>query len=98
MKQKNDERLPLGAIECQGAKKQDDRNRQHKENDRANHRIDDEEGNSHPDHPQKLPPRERTSDLVLDIDELRGAEHHSACMFGGRPVSISINKKEVSPS
>jgi hypothetical protein len=72
-----DERLPARTVEREEQKQDNDRDPDD-EYDRALQKHEQHEQQcTHADHPEKLPPGQRTRDLVLDIDELWCIEHHS---------------------
>ena len=76
MKDKCRERKAVGTIEGESDEEEHGRHGDDDEQ-RVIERVEkNEERRSHTDHPEELPPGERTGDLVFDIDELRNAEHH----------------------
>lgn len=78
MANETQERLSLGTVESQGRKDENEWQRQDNKHDSSAHKsVDHEERHQKPNHPQQLPPSERTSDFVLNIDKLWDTKHHT---------------------
>ena len=77
MHQEPDHRLSVRPVERERRREEDDRDDEDEREHSAHARPDDERDHERADDPAELPPRERSRDLVLDIDELGYVVHHT---------------------